>query len=425
MKTIFISVPNGYYARNILVMDVIGDLLSRKFRIVILSPAYQEDMFVSSFPIDPSLFFVDEFEYHRNGADNLTVRLLKKICCTFENNRAVFLPSMSLLWKLKPTHLYSELFNRYKPDLVITFTCGVNDRDIPLIREAKRNNIRSVCIVHSWDNLRSKGIFLARTDKLAVWNELMKDEAIHFHHYKAEDVFITGPIHFDVYQDPSIYISRDEFFSKLGLDKNKSLVTVSAMSYEHRDNAVLVRLIEEGIKKREFVEPLQILFRPHPLTQVKQAQELKKLEEKHQIKVDCRAGSKFSPTIKWIPTREDMIHLANTIKHSDVMVNVASTLTLEAAILDTPVVNIGFCPHESRFFRNATEVWPYAHYKHVLDRKGAAWVKSPKELIDSINQYLKDPSTDRVGRQKIARDICYKQDGQAHVRIREVICGNI
>ena len=41
-------------------------------------------------------------------------------------------------------------------------------------------------------------------------------------------------------------------------------------------------------------------------------------------------------------TADNQRHLANTMRHSDVVVNVASTMAIEAAIFDTPVVNISF-----------------------------------------------------------------------------------
>ena len=39
---------------------------------------------------------------------------------------------------------------------------------------------------------------------------------------------------------------------------------------------------------------------------------------------------------------EHQQHLADTLRHSDVVVNVASTIAIEASIFDTPVVNVSF-----------------------------------------------------------------------------------
>ena len=41
-------------------------------------------------------------------------------------------------------------------------------------------------------------------------------------------------------------------------------------------------------------------------------------------------------------TADSQQHLADTMRHSDVVVNVASTIAIEAAIFDTPVVNVSF-----------------------------------------------------------------------------------
>ena len=40
------------------------------------------------------------------------------------------------------------------------------------------------------------------------------------------------------------------------------------------------------------------------------------------------------------PSLADRLHLGATLYHSDVIVNVASTIAIEAAVMDTPIVNL-------------------------------------------------------------------------------------
>src|SRR5262249_20606049 len=54
------------------------------------------------------------------------------------------------------------------------------------------------------------------------------------------------------------------------------------------------------------------------------------------------ASAKLARFDEVAPTREDRQHLAATVAHSDVLINLASTTTLEAFVFDTPVVNIAF-----------------------------------------------------------------------------------
>ena len=51
---------------------------------------------------------------------------------------------------------------------------------------------------------------------------------------------------------------------------------------------------------------------------------------------------------------ENQKHLGDTLHHADVVVNVASTISIEACIFDTPVVNINFDgPDDSPYVRSA------------------------------------------------------------------------
>ena len=62
-------------------------------------------------------------------------------------------------------------------------------------------------------------------------------------------------------------------------------------------------------------------------------------------------------------TADAQRHLANTMRHSDVVVQVASTIAIEAAIFDTPVVNVSFDGPERRAVR---AVGAALHAVHAL-----------------------------------------------------------
>src|SRR5262249_25430032 len=90
-----------------------------------------------------------------------------------------------------------------RPALLVTGTPGTEYMDALLLRCARRLGIPSLCVVLSWDNLTSKGYMAARPDRLVVWNERMRGEAIELHDYASEDVEVAGVAHFDIYQRPA------------------------------------------------------------------------------------------------------------------------------------------------------------------------------------------------------------------------------
>ena len=49
-----------------------------------------------------------------------------------------------------------------------------------------------------------------------------------------------------------------------------------------------------------------------------------------------------------IPTVQDIIFYSNLIKHSSVVLNIASTVAIDAAILDIPTICLGFHPENKK-----------------------------------------------------------------------------
>ena len=97
-------------------------------------------------------------------------------------------------------------------------------RDLPVFMEAMTRGIKTLALIHSWDNIaRRKGPMWIRPDKLGVWNELQKQEAIKNNFYQAEDVIVVGPVHFDMYFRPETFMGRDVFFKRWGLILPKNL----------------------------------------------------------------------------------------------------------------------------------------------------------------------------------------------------------
>jgi CDP-glycerol glycerophosphotransferase (TagB/SpsB family) len=122
---------------------------------------------------------------------------------------------------------------------------------------------------------------------------------------------------------------------------------------------------------------------------------------------------------------ENTRHLADTLFHSDVVLNVASTLAIEASIFDTPVVNIGFDgqPGSNRSLME----WHYGstHFQKVV-RSGAVRIaQSSGEMVDLINLYLGDPSQDVEGRRRIVAEQCEFTDGRSAERLAGEIVGQL
>jgi CDP-glycerol glycerophosphotransferase (TagB/SpsB family) len=111
-------------------------------------------------------------------------------------------------------------------------------------------------------------------------------------------------------------------------------------------------------------------------------------------------------------------HLMDTMRHSDVVVNVASTLAIEAAIFDTPVVNVSFDGETpSEWARSARRYYRFTHYVNITRQQAVRVAEQPSDLVKFVAQYLDDPSLDREGRQRMVLEQCQFIDGRAAERV--------
>jgi CDP-glycerol glycerophosphotransferase (TagB/SpsB family) len=110
------------------------------------------------------------------------------------------------------------------------------------------------------------------------------------------------------------------------------------------------------------------------------------------------------------------------MKHSDVVINLASTVTIDAAVFDTPVINIAYNPALPASAWNYAEKWySSTHYSNIVKAGGIRIAHSEAELIHHIQDYLHNPSRDKDGRRRLVEEQCYRIDGKASERIVDAI----
>jgi CDP-glycerol glycerophosphotransferase (TagB/SpsB family) len=136
------------------------------------------------------------------------------------------------------------------------------------------------------------------------------------------------------------------------------------------------------------------------------------------FRTTVRAGDGLAVDV----TADSQRHLAATLKHSDAIVNVASTIAIEAAIFDTPVVNVAFDgERESEFAKSARRYYQFTHYLNITrhDAVRVAW--SPGELVRFVAEYLADPARDAAGRATVVAEQCQFTDGRSAERVADFV----
>ncbi|MEO7986319.1 MAG: hypothetical protein ABI766_07280 [Gemmatimonadales bacterium] len=455
--TIAVSITHGFQARNLLQTDVAPALLDAGYQLSVLSPAADDADFQRTFglpgmtfrPVAASIgrataFFGTARRYalanpRRNATNNLFneqflrsrrphyvfLRALNRVVGRWRSVRDLW---MSLESTMVSGRELEPVLQANRPALLVTGTPGTEHLDALLLRCARRLGIPSLCVVLSWDNLTSKGYMAARPDRLVVWNERMRQEAIELHDYAPEDVEVAGVAHFDIYQRPTELLDRSTVCRRLGLDPGRPYVvfgTVSPFLYPH--NHDLAEMLAEATAEGKIGRHTQLVVRLHPQAVGggrfgDTCAAYENLEERYPGTVVLDVPKVTTSGLQWALPSDEMTWLASLLRHAGVCVNVASTLAIDAALTETPVVGVGFDGRERPAYeRSIRRAYDYTHYRPIVESGGAPVAETFEALLAQINAYLADPSRDAAGRRRIAEEQAWRLDGQAGRRVAAAI----
>jgi hypothetical protein len=448
--TVLVSVPHGGAAGNILRTGLVRRLLGSHdaCEIVLVSPLARDPAFVREFE-HPRVRFEDLPPHRPEGLEGRLMALVQAayidsgVTESVRIRRQEAIAKKSIRWiraksliasLVAPSmvrratrygvvdravsHPWAEqLFDRCQPVMLVTSSPGLIFSEIPLLRTAVRRGVRSMAVDPSWDNFTNKLLPVRRVDRLVVWNDLMKQQAIELHGYAPDEIRVAGAPQWDLYFKQGPVTSREVFLRRIGADPSRKLITLTTTPrelYPHHDHVlrVLVRALRDGALRRD----AQVLVRLHPRDEIQAYDEFRNLPGviiEKPFRSTVKAGDGLAVDI----TAENQQHLGDTMRHSDVVVNVASTIAIEAAIFDTPVVNISFDGEQaSDWTRSARRYYQFTHYMNITRHHAVRVAESPEQLVELVGGYLDDPSLDREGRQRVVREQCQFLDGRSAER---------
>jgi hypothetical protein len=324
--------------------------------------------------------------------------------------------------RLLPDPFHELAFRRLNPDVVVTATAGVVVSDVRMIRRARAAGVPSVTFTQGWDNLTSKTIIGARPDRLIVWNDAMLEEAVELHGFQPDQITVTGPPHFDPYFHRTGWTDRETFLRGLGLNPNKRIVLYATSPQRYfTDSIAVTDLLLQANEAGRFGEDVQLVIRLHP--QVIQGQDADDLGAWERFRGRVYLDMPRSQTgLAADYTPGGIAHIAQLLDASAVTINVASSISIDAAIFDTPIVNLRFDAEASRpYLKSVRRQYDTDHYKQVLRTGAVRLADSPEQLIAEVRRYLTDPSHERSERAGLLKALCYQVDGKAGARVADAI----
>jgi len=166
---------------------------------------------------------------------------------------------------------------------------------------------------------------------------------------------------------------------------------------------------------------VQLLVRPHPqFDRGAEAAALRGFGRRVVVQ------STHAPDVKVDHRSQDLAQIrdwVSTFRHADVVVNLSSTVTIDAALFDKPVVNLDYDPEpgapQQQLVKDINHRW--THFAPIA-RSGGVWLTASfAETLEAVKTYLVEPGRHAAGRRRIAEYVCGFTDGQNGERVAHAI----
>ena len=446
MRTIFIPIYDGMISKNILRTDVFDILRKRddlEF-VFIVDPA-KKSILEEEFK-NEKIHIEAPPQFYYKGLERIWARFLSQVPRTASIKNFIegspVTPRKSFLkrkfqlllreifdhklcrWFFRTTdkilfggHQMTYLFEKYKPDLV--FAANIyGPADVWALKQAQKRGIPNIGMVKSWDNLTTRGLFRVHPEKLIVHNHQLAEQAVKIDDYAIDRIFVSGIPHYDIFFKEKNLYSRESFWKKYGIDQDKKIILYCEPGSNHAFwGHEIWQIIIEFLKDKKNVLPAEFFVTIHPAYPVRE-DILKKLKIKF-----VRLGEYANSSTKsWEFLDTDMLELMYMIKFSDLVINTGSTMNIEAAILDKPIINVAFDGYTERNYRDSVrQYYDQEHLVNIVKTGGVKVAYGKEELLAQINELLENPKIGQDGRRKIAEEQCVFTDGQSGKRVGEYI----
>lgn len=439
MKTIFITCFTGLISRNILATDTL-EILRREpsLRIVIITSASRAAALARDFGgpnvvvealATPPLAGIERLLWivATNLLSTRTRQVQRRAKYEFDRKRFDYWSSFlfSLLGRAKIVRMFFRwaarhldsgqetifLFDRYQPALLLA-TDVYTPWDVKFMRQAERRGVAIVGMVRSWDNVTSKTLLQFIPERLVVSTERIKEEAQRLGDVPAERIHLVGIPHYDRYRALG-RTPRHVFCARLGLDPAEPFVLFTPPSDNYLKADSITPLALEAIARTGAA----VLVRM-PLV----GQAILGAYRPPQNVIFDSPGRSPDFTEVHLSRQADQ-HLADSIYHSVLVVTWASTMIIDAAVFNKPILLVGFDAAPRPYGKSITRYYDYNHQRRIIELGGARLVSSPEELTSEVRAAILHPERDRLGREAIVREYCGTLDGRAGERLGRYLLG--
>jgi hypothetical protein len=308
-----------------------------------------------------------------------------------------------------------------RPDVLLT-TGPFQFEQPAIVANARRLGIRTLGLIPSWDNISTKGRMAVRCDGYITWSNQTRAELHDYYPFTRKlPVYVVGAPQFDVFFRNRFYQTREAFCGGQGLRPDLPVIVyaVGSPNFLRGEKYGALRLAE--LIRRGELGNVQMIVRPHPIHDNEEMVDLfRPFAPRVVVQRTAKAGTALTARSQ---DEGQVTEWVNTFRHADVVINLSSTVTIDAAIFDRPVVNLDYDPApgspDQNLIKDINHRW--THFQPIAESGGLWLVKDQAELINAVRTYLREPDRDRAVRRWMVDYVCGYADGQCGRRMAEAV----
>ena len=368
--------------------------------------------------------YIHQVEAEAHTRRRMLFPLMKGVTGVLRRSRAVRRYLMNEQERFTPD-LYGDLFERYRPDLVIASTPGWRF-DRYLLREAVRRDVSTAAAIVGWDNTSSYSLPGAKVDWVSCWSEIQKQELVLGSDWEPSRVNIGGIPSYDGYFRRTWVAPRKDYFHQHGLDPKRKLITYACSFVSFSPNIQNVVALARLVTSDALAQPSQLLIRLHPnhfmdvprfAAERQQIQQLARQYPHVHIVEPVPVGGNLG-----YYSGEDMPEKSSMMAYSDVFTTVYSTMVVEASIHGVPVVSVCIdspVGWPGKFTLPLSKIGGWATHSRFLETGSGRVAFNEAQLWETLNFYLENPQVNSQERMAFIKRECTYTDGSAGKRTAE------
>ena len=333
-------------------------------------------------------------------------RLIEKIVIYISTNKLLF----NLLIKFEGRYFDKKIDSNFILTIkslnpIFGFsTSSVVEMEWTLLRSLKKLKVPIFAHILSFDNITSRGyVPIDYFDKYLVWNESMKAELIKYYSISPDRVIITGTPQFDFHRNPKYYLTENDVKAKLGIDTRPYILYCANHHKLTPYEPELLKTIIDLFSNDEYLKDFIFVVRLHPMDDYSRWDNL--FARHGNIRKNIPWEHKELQPVFWgEPTLEDLILYGNILRYAKVVLNIASTVVIDAAITDTPAICIGFHPNNAVESKKYYDYHFTDHFESITQIGSAPLAKDEKQLKQLTKESLFDTSYLQDNRRRLASE---------------------